>query len=157
MATLVTGGTGFVGSNIVKTLAQRGHEVVCFDLRPPDALVQRYFEAYADRVTPVQGNILNMSDLEQAVSNHNVTKIVHAAVFTGIRPDIETEQSRSIVDINVTGTANLLDLARRAAHREVSVCKLGVGLRGGSRHQRAAPRRHHTLPAKPICVYQIRQ
>ncbi len=112
MATLVTGGTGFVGSNIVKTLAQRGHEVVCFDLRPPDALVQGYFEAYADRVTPVQGNILNMADLERAVSNHKVTKIVHAAVFTGIRPDIETEQSRSIVDINVTGTANLLDLAR---------------------------------------------
>ena len=112
MATLVTGGTGFVGSNIVKTLAQRGHEVVCFDLRPPDALVQRYFETYADRVTHVQGNILNMADLERAVSNHNVTKIVHAAVFTGIRPDIETEQSRSIVDINVTGTANLLDLAR---------------------------------------------
>ena len=112
MSTLVTGGTGFVGSNIVKTLAQRGHEVVCIDLRSPDSLVRRYFEPYADRVTLIQGDILNMTDLERAVSNRSITKIVHAAVFTGIRPDIETERSRSIVDINVTGTANLLDLAR---------------------------------------------
>ena len=32
-------------------------------------------------------------------------------MFTGIRQDIERDRSRSIVDINVTGTANLLDLA----------------------------------------------
>ena len=111
MATLVTGGTGFVGSNIVKTLAQRGHEVVCFDLVPPDALVRKYMEPWAERVTFIQGNILSKDDLEQTATGHNITKIVHAAAFTGIRPDIETERSRSAVDINLVGTTNLLDLA----------------------------------------------
>ena len=111
MATLVTGGTGFVGSNIVKALAQRGHDVVCLDLVAPDALVRKFVEPWADQVTFVQGDILSKRDLERATSSHEVTKIVHAAVFTGQRPDIEKHQSRSIVDINVVGTANLLDLA----------------------------------------------
>ena len=112
MATLVTGGTGFVGSNIVKTLAQRGHEVVCFDLVQPDQMVRKYLENWSQQVTFVQGDILNISDLEKT-SAHNINKIVHAAVYTGTRPDIERSQSRSIVDINLVGTANLLDLARR--------------------------------------------
>ena len=111
MATLVTGGTGFVASNIVRTLAQRGHEVVCFDLVPPNDLVKAYHSEHSSSITYVQRDILKPADLEGAVAGRGVTKIVHAAVFTGIRRDIERDRSRSIVDINVTGTANLLDLA----------------------------------------------
>ena len=112
MATLVTGGTGFVGSNIVRTLAQRGHNVVCLDLVAPDALVRDHVESGTGQVTFVQGDILNEEDLERAAAS-GIDKIVHAAVFTGILPDIERDRSRSIVDINVMGTVNLLELARR--------------------------------------------
>ncbi|MFP6635420.1 MAG: NAD(P)-dependent oxidoreductase, partial [Dehalococcoidia bacterium] len=112
MATLVTGGTGFVGSNIVKTLLQRGHQVVCFDLVPPNDLLTSYIRPWADRVTFLQGDILAPGDLEQA-EDHNIDRIVHAAVFTGVLPEVEASRSRSIVDINVMGTTNLLELARR--------------------------------------------
>ena len=111
MATLVTGGTGFVASNIVKALAQRGHEVVCFDLSPPDELVEKHMEPFGKQVTFIQGDVLNKSDLDEMASQHTITKVVHAAVYTAIRPDIEAGRSRSIVDINVAGTANFLDMA----------------------------------------------
>ena len=112
MATLVTGGTGFVGSNIVKALAQRGHTVICLDIAAPDALVRGHLEPWAEQVTFVEGNILNEEDVERATAS-KIDKIVHAAVFTGILPEIERDRSHSIASINLMGTANLLDLAQR--------------------------------------------
>lgn len=114
MATLVTGGTGFIGSNIVKTLAKKGHRIVSFDLVPPDELVRRYLEPWEDKIEYVQGNILKQADLEKVVGL-GITKIVHAAVFTGILPRIESSEATSIVDINVMGTTNLLELARKVS------------------------------------------
>ena len=112
MATLVTGGTGFVGSNIVKALAELGHEVISFDVVGPDALVKDYVKPWRDRVTFVQGDMLNEADLER-VTAHKISRIVHAAVFTGVLPEVEADRSRSIVDVNVMGTTNVLELARR--------------------------------------------
>ena len=112
MTTLVTGGTGFVGSNIIKTLAQRGHDVLCFDLVEPDGMVAKYIEPWASQIDFVKGNILEMDDLKRAVQGRTIDKVIHAAVFTATRQDIEAERSSSIVQINAVGTTNLLELAR---------------------------------------------
>ena len=112
MATLVTGGTGFIGSNVVKALAQRGRKVICFDLAPPDDLVKKYLAPWTEQVVFIQGDVLDKSNLEQLAS-HDITRIVHAAVFTGVLPEVEAGRSYSIVAINVMGTTNMLELACR--------------------------------------------
>ena len=112
MATLVTGGTGFVASNIVKELARSGHQVVSFDLRPPDALAEEFVREYNSQIKFVQGDILDRQVVASLGADHQIDKIVHAAVYTVNDTRLETERSKEIVDINVAGTANLLELAR---------------------------------------------
>ena len=115
MATLVTGGTGFVASNVVKALAERGHEVVSLDIAAPDDLVRRYLEPWTTRVTWVQGDICDKAMLEEVAVTHHISKIVHAAVYTAFTDDVERDNSRRYADINLGGTVNLLELARRLA------------------------------------------
>ena len=112
MATLVTGGTGFVGSNIVKRLALSGHPVVCLDINEPDRLLQDYWEEAASQVIFLRRDIRNWGEVERVGESEAIDKIVHAAVFTATRSEVETLRSREIVDINVTGTTNMLELAR---------------------------------------------
>ena len=148
MATLVTGGTGFVGSNIVRELASRGHEVISLDVSPADNLNRRYLEDLESRVTFVTGSILNPSDLESLRQSYEIEKIVHAAVFTVNRVDLETARSRDIVDINITGTANLLELARLIGPQRFIYISSGsmYGMTRGPdqyfQRRRPVPRRH---------------
>ena len=110
MATLVTGGTGFVGANIVKDLANNGHQVVSFDINGPDALLQDFLGD--SPVTFVQGDIVDPASVARLGQEHQIDKVVHAAVYTVNREALEIERSRDVIAINLEGTANLLELAR---------------------------------------------
>jgi UDP-glucose 4-epimerase len=112
MTTLVTGGTGFVASNIVRALAERGEQVVSFDLSPPSELLRVYIKPWAERITFIQGDLLNQDEMDR-VLEHDIKRIVHAAVFTGLFPNIETGKSKDIIAINVMGTTNVLEVARK--------------------------------------------
>ena len=112
MATLVTGGTGFVGANIVKDLANNGHDVVSFDINGPDQLLQQFIGEAASKITFIQGDIVDSASIQLLGQRHQIDKIVHAAVYTVNRTALEIERSRDVIAINLEGTANLLELAR---------------------------------------------
>ena len=59
-----------------------------------------------------QGDILDQAVVERLGVDHSIDKIVHAAVYTVNRVELETRRSRDVVDINIGGTTNLLELAR---------------------------------------------
>ena len=109
MAVIVTGGTGFVASNVVKVLAEQGREVISIDIASPDELLLAYTESVSDMITWAQADILNMSSIEEAASGKSIEGIIHAAVYTVVLEDLEKSDSKRIFDINLTGTVNMLE------------------------------------------------
>ncbi|HIF44677.1 MAG TPA: NAD(P)-dependent oxidoreductase [Dehalococcoidia bacterium] len=112
MVTLVTGGTGFVGANIVKDLADNGHHVVSFDINGPDKLLEDFVGQASSPVAFIQGDIVDPESVARLGRDYQIDKIVHAAVYTVNREALEIERSRDVIAINLEGTANLLELAR---------------------------------------------
>lgn len=66
MNLLILGGTGRVGSHIVKTALQDDHHVTVL-VRTPEKIQIKY-----NNLTVVQGNVLNKSDIEQAIHGADI-------------------------------------------------------------------------------------
>ena len=113
MKYLVTGGAGFIGSHIVRTLLERGHSVRVLDnfstgkrenLYDPG---QRY---HMDRFEILEGDLRDASQVGAAV--RGVEVIFHEAAFVSVPQSMQEPQT--CFDVNITGTSRLLDAARAA-------------------------------------------
>jgi UDP-glucose 4-epimerase len=126
MSTLVTGGTGFVGINLVRDLAAAGHEVVSIDVAVPDPFAEAFLSPWAERVTWVTGELLDPTLLEHVGRDHAIELIVHAAAYTPYE-DEETTHFRHTMDNNVGGLLNLVDFVKaHDVRRLLAVSTLGV-------------------------------
>jgi UDP-glucose 4-epimerase len=112
MAVLVTGGSGFVPSNIVRQLARSGNDVVSIDVTPPSETLLRYLGDLSPKVRFLQGDICDAAFLAEVGRAHPIEAIVHAAVITAVNPTIEPRDPTRTVEVNVMGTVRVLDLAR---------------------------------------------
>lgn len=105
---LVTGGQGFIGGHLVKTLVERGDEVVVLDLpdAPGHALKMLGLDS---EVELVEGDVADPEAVEKALSG--VNSVFHLAAQTLVGPAAEdpAETFRS----NVEGTWTVLEGARR--------------------------------------------
>lgn len=112
---LVTGGAGFIGSHLVDALLADGWRVTALDNFDPfyaDAIKQRNIAAHL--VHPayrlVQGDLRDRDGMVRALDG-GYDAIVHLAAKAGVRPSIEDPFTYQ--EVNVAGTQNLLELARR--------------------------------------------
>ncbi len=110
MRTLVTGGAGFIGSNLVDALIERGDEVVAID----DLSTGR--EANLDEARSRGAQLLvldirNGDALSEAVAKARPEVIFHLAAQIDVRKSIADPAWDST--INVGGTINVLEAARR--------------------------------------------
>jgi nucleoside-diphosphate-sugar epimerase len=152
MSTLVTGGTGFVGANIVRELARAGHEVVSYDISSADDLVRQFVADWEGAITFVQGDIRDGEAVSALANGYGIDKIIHAATYTVNQHELEVERGRDVVGINVEGLANVLELARIASVRRFLYVSSGAayGTAGGTDQTYS-----EDMPVSPEVMYAV--
>jgi UDP-glucose 4-epimerase len=109
---LVTGGAGFIGSNLVDSLLKIGHEVIVIDNEYSDAHEQFYWNEKAENYK------LDIRDYENTRSLYdNVDYVFHIAAESRIQPAIKNPVEA--VSINSVGTATVLQCSREANVKRV--------------------------------------
>jgi nucleoside-diphosphate-sugar epimerase len=109
---LVTGGTGFIGSHLVRELAHLGKTVIAVDF----ASDTRYISDCLDKVTYVHGSVADMPHLSDVIADHKVDVVFHLAYL--LVPDTDAQLDRAI-QVNCAGFQNVFEAARVHGVRRV--------------------------------------
>lgn len=116
MKVLVTGGAGFIGSHACEHLLERGDEIVvldnCNDFYDP-GIKSRNLDRVRERgAFPFYcQDLLDVPALTQVFEAHRPSAVLHLAAYAGVRPSLQNPVLYT--QVNVSGTAGLLEIARR--------------------------------------------
>ncbi len=102
---LVTGGAGFIGSNLVDRLTTEGHDIVVIDNESSDVNEEFYWNSKANNLK------LDIRNFD-SISKHfkNIEYVFHLAAQSRIQPSIL--EPLKTLETNIIGTANVLEASR---------------------------------------------
>ena len=110
---LVTGGAGFIGSNLVESLLKEGHKVTIFDdfndYYDPAIKLQN-IASFKDKIEIIEADIRDAVTVERTFAKGKFDSVVHLAARAGVRPSIR--DPKLYFTTNIDGTFNLLDACR---------------------------------------------
>lgn len=118
MSILVTGGTGFVGLNVIEALLNRGEHVVVIDRR---ALPQAFLNANDSKRSLVSlelGDVCDREFVDGVFKRHVISHVFLAAAITA-GPSRELADPHSVVEVNLLGNLNVLQASAQANVRRV--------------------------------------
>lgn len=123
---LVTGGSGFVGANLVTTLLERGHEVRSFD-RAPSPLPEY------PKLEVIEGDICDPDTVAAAVSG--IDTIIHTAAIIELMggASVTDEYRKRSFAVNVGGTENLVRAGQAAGVKRFVYTASNSVVMGGQR------------------------
>lgn len=110
---LITGGAGFIGSNIVEELVRRGEEVKVLDNFVTGR--RENLKEVFDQIELIEGDIRDKKILRKALQN--IDYVIHEAALRSVPRSVEDPLSTN--EVNITGTLNLLWEAKNARVKRV--------------------------------------
>lgn len=141
---LVTGGAGFIGSNIAEGLVERGEEVVVFDNLSTGH--EKNIEHIRSKIDFFKGDIRNASEVRKALDG--VDYVLHQAALASVPRSIEDPVL--VNEVNVGGTLTVLQESRHAGVKSF-VYAASSSAYGESEQ---LPKREDMLPA-PLSPYAV--
>ena len=115
---LITGGAGFIGSNLALALLKKGHQVTVLDNlskqihgKNPEETSSLYL-SIKDKVHFIKGTVACRETLQKAIADNTV--VVHLAAETGTGQSMYEIQHYT--DVNIGATALLLDILTNEKH-----------------------------------------
>jgi UDP-glucose 4-epimerase len=143
MKALVTGGAGFIGSNIVKLLEEREYKITVYDNLSTGYLknIERI-----KNLTFIKGDILDVIELQNAMSG--VDLVFHLAANIGNVKSIQNPVYDS--EVNVIGTLNVLESSRKAGVKKI-VYSSSAAIYGEPKYQPI----DESHPAEPDSPYGV--
>lgn len=141
---LVTGGAGFIGSNIVHELVKRRQRVVVLDNLSTGK--KENLNDLSRQVRFIKGDIRDLATVRRAC--RGVGYVLHQAALRAVERSVDDPSQTN--DTNITGTLNVLLAARAAGVRRV-VFASSSSVYGDVRQAKQV----ETLPAKPASPYAL--
>ena len=111
---LITGGAGFIGSNLALKLLDKGYAVTVLDNLSPQIHGEKspLYDSIKDKVTFIKGTVLSYDDWKLALKDIDV--VVHLAAETGTGQSMY--EIEKYTDVNIKGTSIFLDILANEEH-----------------------------------------
>ena len=105
---LITGGAGFIGSNIALTLVEQGDNVRVLDNLASG--FRQNLKSVEDKIEFIEGDITNIDTVTKAVSGMDY--VLHQAALPSVPRSVKDPISSN--EVNITGTLNLLQASKES-------------------------------------------
>jgi nucleoside-diphosphate-sugar epimerase len=139
---LVTGGAGFIGSNLVRFILANGHEAVVLDNFATGK--RQNMHDFLDKITFIEGDIRDRAAVDKAVAG--ATAIFHEAALGSVPRSVEDPVTSH--DVNINGTLTVLEAARAAG-----VKRIIFAASSSAYGDNPASPKVETMPPRPVSPY----